>query len=103
MTIHSKQHGHRLERHPLHLHLHLLAVFLNGTLFKNKTGEVYKNVREKQLLLTNMQNDTFYVNIFVAITSYNKILLTSNICNFTSQCPLAAETEHFEIQAFPQF
>jgi len=64
---------------------------------------VYKNVREKQLLLTNMQNDTFYVNIFVAITSYNKILLTSNICNFTSQCPLAAETEHFEIQAFPQF
>jgi hypothetical protein len=49
-----------------------------------------------------MQNYTLYVNIFVAITSYNKILLPSNICNFTSQCPLAAETQQFEIPSnFP--
>jgi hypothetical protein len=64
---------------------------------------VYKNVWEKQLLLTNMQNYTFYINIFVAITSYNKILLTSDICNVISQCPLAAEIEHFEIQVFLSF
>ena len=50
-----------------------------------------------------MHNYTFYVNIFVAITSYNKTLLTSDICNFTSQCPLAEDTQHFEIQVFLSF
>jgi hypothetical protein len=47
MTIYSKQHAHRLERHPLHLHLHLLMVFMNDTLFWNEIWEVYKNVWEK--------------------------------------------------------
>lgn len=47
VTKYCKQHGHRLERHPLHLHLHMLMVFLNDTLFKNEIWEVYKNVWEK--------------------------------------------------------
>jgi hypothetical protein len=50
-----------------------------------------------------MQNYTFYVDIFVAITSYKKILLTSEICNFTSPCPLAAEIKHFGIQVILPF
>jgi hypothetical protein len=71
------------------------------TLFlKNEIWEVYKNVWEKQLLLTNMQNYTFYINIFVAITIYNKILPASDMYNCTSQYPLATGIEHFEVQVF---
>jgi hypothetical protein len=50
-----------------------------------------------------MQNYTLYVKIFVAITSYNKILLIGDICNFTSQYPLAAERQYFEIEVFFPF
>jgi len=51
MTIYSKQHGHRLERHPLHLHLHLLMVFMNDTLFKKwNMRSVQKCMRKTALI-----------------------------------------------------
>jgi hypothetical protein len=62
-------------------------VFWMKLFLKMKYEKCIKMYENNSSYLPTCKTIHFMATFFVGITSYNKILLTSDICNFTSHCP----------------